>query len=151
PWSFDEAERLRRGAVAALPAVTPTERDRDVALRLGPRSAIARYLRSRRTWGIDENLPADQVEELIDSIGAALRGHVLHIVGRRGQPCGVKIRVSALRWRLGDGTPPPPDPVRGKSLHLRREDEAPRKANAFFTSLYRRALGRNGSGNPRTG
>lgn len=55
PWSFDEQERLRRGGIAVLPQVIPTDRDRDVALRLGARSAIARYLRSKRTWGIEEN------------------------------------------------------------------------------------------------
>ena len=143
PWSFDEYERLRRGGVATLPAVMPIDRDRDVALRMGPRSAIARYLRSRRTWGIDENLSADEVEELINTIVGALRGHVLYIVERRGQPFGVQIMVNALRWRLGDGTPPPPDPVRGKSLHLRREEEGTRKANVYFQSLYRRALGSN--------
>ena len=143
PWSFDEYERLRRGGVATLPAVMPIDRDRDVALRMGARSAIARYLRSRRTWGIDENLSADEVEELINTIVGALRGHVLYIVERSGQPFGVQIMVNALRWRLGDGTPPPPDPVRGKSLHLRREEEGTRKANVYFQSLYRQALGSN--------
>jgi superfamily II DNA/RNA helicase len=145
PWSFDEQERLRRGGIAVLPQVTPTDRDRDVPLRLGARSAIARYLRSRRTWGIDENLSAEEVEKLITTIVAALRGHILRIAERNGQPFGVQIMVSALRWRLGDGVPPPPDPVRGKSLHLRREDETRRDANAYFGSLYQQALGGDGN------
>jgi ATP-dependent helicase YprA (DUF1998 family) len=140
PWSFDEHERLRRGGIATLPQVIPSERDRDVALRLGTRSAIARYLRSRRTWGIDENLSAEEVEKLISTIVAALRGHILRIVERNGQPFGIQITVSALRWGLGDGVPPAPDPVRGKSLHLRREDETRRHANAYFQALYRQAL-----------
>jgi hypothetical protein len=142
---FDEQERLRRGGIAALPQVTPTDRDRDVSLRLGPRSAIARYLRSRRTWGIDENLSAEEAEKLITIAVAALRGHILRIVERNGQPFGVQIMVSALRWRLGYGVPPPPDPVRGKSLHLRREDETRRNANAYFGALYQQALGGNGN------
>jgi len=141
PWSFDEQERLRRGGIAALPQVTPTDRDRDVALRLGPRSAIARYLRSRRTWATEENLSAGDCEELVSLIISALRGHILRVVERNGQPFGVQIMVSALRWHLGDGTPPAPDPVRGKSLHLRREDEATRKANVYFRTLYQQALG----------
>jgi len=145
PWSFDEQERLRRRGIVTLPQVTPSDRDRDVALRLGPRSAIARYLRSRRTWGIDANLSAEEVEGLITAIVAALRGHILRIVDRGGQPFGAQIMVSALRWRLGDGIPPPPDPVRGKSLHLRREDETNRGANRYFASLYQEALGSNGS------
>jgi ATP-dependent helicase YprA (DUF1998 family) len=149
PWSFDEQERLRRGGIATLPEVIPTERDRDVALRLGARSAIGRYLRSRRTWSVDENLPAEAVEELITTIIAALRGHVLRTVDRNGRAFGVQIMVSALRWRLGDGTPPPPDPVRGKSLHLRREDEKRHSPNLYFKNLYQQALGGNGNQWPR--
>lgn len=144
PWAFDEQERLRRGGIAALPDVIPSDRDRDVTLRLGARSAIARYLRSRRTWGIEENLSAEAVEELIASIIAALRGHVLRIVERNGRQFGVQVMVSALRWRLGDGTPPPADPVRGKSLHLRREDERRHSPNLYFGTLYQKALGNNG-------
>jgi hypothetical protein len=144
PWSFDEQERLRRGGIAVLPDVTPTDRDRDVALRLGARSAIARYLRSRRTWGTDANLSAEAVEELITAIIATLRGHVIRIVERGGRPFGVQIMINALRWRLGDGIPPPPDPVRGKSLHLRREDERRQTPNQYFAALYQQALGSSG-------
>src|SRR5262249_3072091 len=68
---------------------------------------------------------------------------ILRTVERNGQPFGVQLMVSALRWRLGDGVPPPPDPVRGKSLHLRREDETRREANAYFETLYQQALGGN--------
>jgi helicase-like protein/uncharacterized protein DUF1998 len=78
-------------------------------------------------------------------IVAALRGHIIGIVERNGPPFGAQIMVSALRWRLGDGMPPPPDPVRGKSLHLRREDETRRESNAYFAALYQQALGGNGS------
>src|SRR5262249_14788330 len=145
PWSFDEHERLRRGGIATLPQIIPSERDRDVALRLGARSSIARYLRSRRTWRIEENLSAEEVEKLITTIVTALRGHILRTIERNGQPFGIQIMVSALRWRLGDGNPPPPDPVRGKSLHLRREDEARRHANAYFGTLYQQALEGNGN------
>ena len=145
PWSFDEHERLRRGGLATLPQVIPSEREQDVALRLGTRSAIARYLRSRRTWGIEQNLSAEEVEKLITTIVAALRGHILRIVERNGLPFGIQIMVSALRWRLSDGNPPSPDPVRGKSLHLRREDEAQRNANAYFAALYQQALEGNGN------
>jgi hypothetical protein len=149
PWAFDEQERLRLGGVATLPNVTPNDRDRDVALRLGGRSAIGRYLRSRRTWGIEKNLSTEEVEALIAAVVAALRGHVLRVVQRNERPFGVQIMVSVLRWRPGDGMPPPPDPVRGKSLHLRREDERTRSANAYFGSLYGHALGGDGEQQPR--
>lgn len=137
PWAFDEFERLRRGTVALLPGVTPVSRDQTISLRLGARSAIGRYLRSRRTWGLDENLTAQQVEGLIETIVEALRGHIFSFVERQGEPYGVQIRVSALRWRKGDGHVPAPDPVRAKSLHLRRQDLIPGEPNAYFLRLYR--------------
>ena len=143
PWSFDEQERLRRGGVATLPSVIPTDRDRDG--RSAPRRtfcdrslpSLAAHLGHR-----GEPLGRRAVEEphWIDRRGAK---RACPSLGREaGQPFGVQIMVSALRWRLGDGIPPPPDPVRGKSLHLRREDEARRTPNAYFRKLYDSALGR---------
>ncbi len=136
PWAVDEYERLRRGTVALAPGAISARADRAIALRLGARSAIGRYLRSRRTWDIDDNLSAEGGEALVLSIIQALRGHILSVVERDGAPYGVQIRVAALRWRPGDGLNPGPDPVRGKSLHLRRQDIVSRTANAFFRRLY---------------
>ena len=86
PWAFDEYERLRRGTVALLPGATPAHQDQSIALRLGARSAIGRYLRSRRTWELDDNLSAEDGEHLALSIVNALRGHILSVVERDGAP-----------------------------------------------------------------
>ena len=141
PWSFDERERLRRGGVATLPASfqrTVIGRSFCASGLVLDRSLppVTAHLEHR------ESLSGAAVEDLIGSIVDALRGHVLRLVEKRGQPFGVQIMVSALRWRLGEGVPPPPDPVRGKSLHLRREEEARREPNAYFRKLYDKALGR---------
>jgi hypothetical protein len=141
PWAFDERERLRVGAIALLPGVVPDARDRRVMLRLSARSSIGRYLRSRRTWDIDNDLDSHQGEALVSSIIAVLRGHLLTVVSNRGADCGVQLKIGCLRWERGDGILPPPDPVRAKSLHLRREDLRRGTGNKYFVSLYReRAL-----------
>ena len=41
-----------------------------------------------------------------------------------------------MRWCAGDGNPTPPDPVRSRSLYLRRNIPGMRQANRYFTSLY---------------
>jgi Helicase conserved C-terminal domain len=142
PWVFDERERLRTGSIALLPGVVPDPRDRRVMLRLSARSAIGRYLRSRRTWDLDRDLDSQQGEALVGAIVAALREHLLTVVSYRGSDYGIQVKVGSFRWRPGDGTPPPPDPVRAKSLHLRRRDLRPGTGNRYFTALYLdRALG----------
>jgi hypothetical protein len=134
-WALDERERLRIGSVALLAGVVPDARDHQVMLRLGARSSIGRYLRSRRTWDLDHDLDSQQGEALVGTIIAALRGHPLTVVSHRGSDYGVQVKVGSLRWERGNGTPP-------KSLHLRRQDLRPGTGNRYFTDLYRdRALG----------
>ena len=136
PWAFDPGERLRQGKVALLPGASADARDRSVGLRLGMRSSIGRYLRSRRTWGLDDDLRADETEALMLAIVEALRGHLLTVVERRGEPWGVQLMVNALRWQRGDGRAPAPDPVRTKSLHLRRHELIGTAPNRYFARLY---------------
>jgi hypothetical protein len=141
PWAFDERERLRTGTIALLPGVPPDPRDRRVMLRLSARSSIGRYLRSRRTWDLDHDLDSQQGEALVGAIISALRGH-LTVAQHHGADYGIQLKIGCLRWRAGDGAPPPPDPVRAKSLHLRRQDLRRGTGNSYFVRLYRdRALG----------
>ena len=72
PWRLDERDNLRTQGLALMPDVQPTHgegRMRGV-LRLGSRSAIARYLRSPFTWDTDERLSAPEAEDLIRGIVA---------------------------------------------------------------------------------
>jgi hypothetical protein len=141
PWAFDERERLRAGTVALLPGVAPDPRDRRIMLRLSARSSIGRYLRSRRTWDLDHDLDSRAGEALVSAIVSALRGHLLTVVSDRGADYGIQVKIGCLRWRTGNGTPPPPDPVRAKSLHLLRQELRRGTGNSYFVSLYQeRAL-----------
>jgi superfamily II DNA/RNA helicase/very-short-patch-repair endonuclease len=142
PWAFDERERLRNGSIALLPGVAPDTRDRRVMVRLSARSSIGRYLRSRRTWDLDRDLDSQGGEDFVGAIIAALRGHLLTVVSHRGSDYGIQVKIGCLRWVPGNGTPPPPDPVRAKSLHLVRRELRRGAGNSYFVSLYReRALG----------
>ncbi len=136
PWRFDENESLRRAAVALLPGVAADHRD-GITLGLGPRSAIGRFLRSKRTWDVDRDLPGEMAELIALGIVDRLRGHLLEDVRRGTEVRGVRMKVSALRWRPGDGRVPAPDPIRARSLHLRREELRRSTPNAYFTRLYR--------------
>ncbi|MGQ9687401.1 MAG: hypothetical protein ACUVXF_01230 [Desulfobaccales bacterium] len=136
PWSFDEQEHLRRSSLALLPGVTPENRTARGVLRLGFRSAIGRYVRSRHTWVRDRDLSAQETEGLIGGIIEVLRGHILTIVRRNGEDYGVQIRAGALTWDKGDGKSPGLDPVRAKSLYLRRHEMITREPNRYFKELY---------------
>ena len=138
PWALDERDRLTTQSLALLPGIQPDEREtRRRVLRLGARSAAARYLRSRRTWDIEHDLSASDVERLIDGIVEQLRGHILTVVANsRREDRGVRVLAAALRWTAGDGSMVGPDPVRARSLYLRREVGA-RAPNRYFTALYR--------------
>jgi len=136
PWSFDEQERLRRSSLAIIPGVTPENRAARGFFRLGFRSAIGRYVRSRHTWSLDEDLSAQETESLILGIIGVLRGHILTMVKRNGKDYGVQIRAGAVKWDEGDGKSPGPDPVRAKSLYLRRHEMITKEPNRYFKELY---------------
>lgn len=140
PWAIDEHERLREASVAVLPGApraTGRYEPRGMTVGLGWRSAIGRYLRSARTWGIDHHLATDEVDELVVRIVEKLRGHVLSIETRQGEPWGVRIAAGALEWLRGDGEAPGPDQVRSRSLHIRREVGDGQRPNKYFEELYR--------------
>ena len=139
PWRLDEGDRLRTQGLALMPGVqrTQSERYQRWVQSLGTRSAIARYLRSSFTWSVDHNLSSDEAEELVRGIVEALRGHLLvPVVDGRSEVRGVRVLAGAMRWCAGYGKPTPPDPVRSRSLHLRREIPGMRQSNRYFTGLY---------------
>ena len=137
PWALEERDWLRTQSLALLPGVQPSEREsRQRVMRLSARSAVGRYLRSARTWDIEHDLDQDTVESLVNGIVSQLRGHILAVArDNRGEDRGVRVLAAALHWTAGDGRPLPPDPVRARSLHLRRQVRE-REPNRYFTSLY---------------
>lgn len=141
PWTIDVYDRLRTGKIARLPGVPAPEGEDYDTISSGDRSALARHLRSRHTWGLGkgEGLSPAEGDRLIATIVAVLRGHLLTIVSRGGQEFGFQINAGALRWLPGDGVPAAIDPVRARSLHLRKEAFLAPEPNAFFDALYRKS------------
>ncbi len=138
PWIFEDGDNPRTAGLAYLSGVEPEPNDR-YGIRLGQRSALARYLRYWHTWGLGrgEDLSAEQVEAVVSRLITVLRGNILTIVTRRGEERAVQINSAALRWAKGSGKAPGPDPVRARHLHLRRHDLTRRPPNVFFNRLYR--------------
>ncbi|HZP58428.1 MAG TPA: DEAD/DEAH box helicase [Dehalococcoidia bacterium] len=137
PWALDPRDQLIRQSLVLLPGVEPDETEwRRRYTRMTSRSAIGRYLRSKRTWDLDHDLSTQEGEQLIRGIVENLRGHILSVVSRRGTERGVRVLASAIRWLPGTGVAPPPDRVRSRALYLRREVGA-REPNSYFRELYR--------------
>ncbi len=140
PWPLDASDLQHRSTVALLPGILPDPHE-DRVIGTGARSALGRYLRSRRTWGAAADLSAGEVEELLRGIVSVLRGHLLTIVRAGAEARGVQIAAAALRWLPGTGAAPGPDPVRARALYLRRSDLQDPRPNVYFHDLYRdRAL-----------
>ena len=134
PWTFDRDERPLTAAVALLPDMTWTGQERTIGL--GWRSAIGRYLRQGRLWGLEDNLKPEAGDELVRLIVERLVGRVLTRVERAGEWVGVRLSVGALQWCGGDGSVPLPDPVRTRDIHKRRLDLRRQEPNRFFAGLY---------------
>ena len=141
PWTIDQYDRLRTSKIARLPGVPAPDGEDYETISSGDRSALARYLRSRHTWGkpAGGNLAVEEGDLLINGIIEILRGHLFTIVPRNGQEFGFQINAGALRWASGDGIPAAIDPVRARSLHLRKGQFLKPTPNAFFTGLYQKS------------
>ena len=146
PWSIDEQEWLRTSTIALLPGSHAANgEDPRYTVGLGPTSTAGRYLRSRHTWGIGQDLSAAETEQLVRAIVGALRGHILLVEQRQGQDHAVQILGAAIQWLPGTGEAPGPDPVRARALYLRRSDLLNLEPNPYFRRLYdERATGLTG-------
>lgn len=98
---------------------------------LGPRSTLGRFLRSRL------NLDGNEYLRFLDSLLDLLVTHGFPV---RLDPMDDHqfywLDAACLVWQLGDGSPPPPDPI-----YLRRATGAgyvtvERRVNAFFQRFY---------------
>ena len=138
PWRLEEdLDMPRTQSLALLPGNKANPFTRRRTMSLGRRSAVARYLRSPNTWNTDRTLTPDEAEALVEGIAAGLRGHLLAAADEGAQEKGVRVLAAAMRWTAGGGNPAPPDPVRSRSLHLRKKlSSLEKKANPYFTNLY---------------
>jgi len=145
PWALEDRDYLKTHWVALMPGVqaadVPLFDYQFHSITTGYRSAIGRYLRHERTWGIQDRLTADEVENLVKGIVDVLKGHLITPITRGNDLWAIQVLTGCIRWTPGDGNPPLPDPVRARELHLRKEI-SPAKANTYFTDLYGSGLNR---------
>src|SRR5437667_6285021 len=135
PWALDDFDHLLESAIFLLPPGKPNsgkERSLDPA-----RSRLGKFLRQKALWHLAKDLTADDGEKLIRELVAVLRGNYIAIVPTEQNQDGIQLQAGALQWKLGDGTPPPPDPVRTKRMVSERLRKTEREANQFFAQFYR--------------
>jgi Lhr-like helicase len=128
-WGLDpDADFLYEASWFVRPAGQVRHLPQGVFYRLTARAPIGRFLREALQLDANELetlLPA--FLELLVSQGFLRRGDSLNGYER------YRLDAGRLVWRLGNGTPPPPDPV-----YARGNREA-MPANAFFQRLYQEA------------
>lgn len=135
PWALDDFDKLLESAVFLLPPGRPVsgkQRSLDPS-----RSKLGKYLRQKSLWGIQKDLSAHDGMSLIRELVNILRGNYVSVIPTEQGQEGIQLQAGALHWRLGDGTPPPFDPVRTKWMVSDRLRKAEREANRFFAELYR--------------
>ncbi|MGH2442646.1 MAG: helicase-related protein, partial [Chloroflexota bacterium] len=140
PWAIDQFETLRCASIATLPGIDTTAtrwREAAATFGLGWRSTFGRYLRSRHTWNTDQDLHGMEADALVLSLVAALQGHLLTVTRRNGEDFGVQLITGILQWETGSGQGAAPDPVRARSLYLRRTESLVPEPNRYFEALYR--------------
>jgi len=128
-WGLDPDNPGLRPATMMLRPGKAARWPRSVFRKLTARSLLGRYL--QRTLHLGPN----EVETLLDGLLDVLvrQGFVRELESFQDHRC-FRLDAACLVWRLGDGTPPPPDPV-----WSRRETDQRVPANRFFQRFYREA------------
>ena len=144
PWAMEEDERPELAGYALLPGQSDERLDQPVRVKLGSRSAIFRFLRSRHTWEnqIQKDLKTDEAQNTFDGLLDVLKGHFLTFYPKPEKAVGVQVKVSTLRWRKGDGVLPPLNPVRAKSAHLIKDEHRKTEPNRYFVRAYQEQAAR---------
>ncbi|MEW6300128.1 MAG: DEAD/DEAH box helicase, partial [Thermodesulfobacteriota bacterium] len=127
---WEEEEWLRPAARFVL-AGTPDLRFQKRSL--SDKSRIGRYL--RRELGLSAEAYWEFLPQLVNILCSQ---GLLVKYQERGEEY-VQLEAGCLVWRLGDGTPPPPDPVHTRRVESPAYTEAQRQVNAFFRDFYRNA------------
>ena len=139
PWALDNDDPIRASVQFVLPDGHGAATERDGSLDV--RSKLARYLRLRSTWDTTSDIAAEDWPALLAVLLQALQGHFLVRTSTHTRRPAVQLLTSSLRWTLGNGQPAD-DPIRARWMGSARDDGTARKANAFFSGLYREAARR---------
>ena len=99
---------------------------------LNERSALGRFLRQRLgLTAADYPLFLDALLSLLLSQGLLVRLDPVD-----DHQC-YQLEAACLLWRLGDGSPPPPDPIYARRAGSAGYPQTPPPVNAFFQRFYR--------------
>jgi len=137
PWAMDEDDKPIYSSIL-FPCSRPTDETGIGSTKkyryMSARGGMGRYLKRDSTLpGFSEKLTLDDIDQMIRDLLEVLRqcGIVEQIpAGRGGQP-GFRLNAASLVWKKGDGTPPPPDPIR-----VVKESEYSRDTNEYFKRYY---------------
>jgi ATP-dependent helicase YprA (DUF1998 family) len=125
-WGIEaEGAVLRRASMLVVPS-GGIAADLPNTFRLSPRSPLGQYY--QRALGLDQ----DAVGKALSMVADILRHEgFLREVEEKNQVHGFRLNVARILWVLGDGTPPPPDPI-----WSRRRSAVTPQVNQFFQKLY---------------
>jgi ATP-dependent helicase YprA (DUF1998 family) len=101
---------------------------------LGELSAIGKFLRQRL------GLTTAAYQAVLDGLLSVLVSHgFLHRLEPVEDHQCYQLDAACLRWRLGDGTPPPVDPMYARRAGAQGYADCTPPVNAFFQQFYREA------------
>lgn len=132
PWLIGDGERPDNTGTVFARSGIPGQARTD--MNLSGLSAFGKYLRRPQVFG--SSLKPVDAQEVIASLLAKLCevGLLAQVTAdSTGRP-GYRLKASAIRWTLGDGTQGAEDPLRRQY-----DSEAVAKVNPFFRDLYRSA------------
>lgn len=119
---------------AARFVLTGTPDLRSYKRSLAEKSRIGRYLRRELNLS-----PEEYREFLLQLVNILCSQGLLFRYQERNEEY-LQLEAGCLVWRLGDGTPPPADPVHTRRVESQAyNNEVQRKVNAFFRDFYRSA------------
>lgn len=137
-WAFEEDERLRYASLYILPGEERGEGD----FSLSDRSVVGRWLKGELRQQLKRIPTQEEYNTLIEALIQVLCSKMLLIRQTEGEGnehrIGVRIRASALLWRLGDGTAVA-SPLRRYQASGEAYTTGHERVNEFFRSFYQRA------------
>lgn len=123
-WGLDaDYDELRPATRFVLQ--TGKGRANDDALSLGPRSLIGRFLQAR--LGLPKEAYEPTIRALLDLL--VRQGFLARVEAADGD--AYRLNPACLIWRLGDGSPPPPDPLYRRRTSGKGDAGAHRPVNTF--------------------
>ena len=132
-WGLDpEGSELRTARRFVLRGTNSTQAVEGFSLNV--RSTIGTFLRRRL------DLSTGEYPAFIQAFLALLVGQgLLARLDPMDDHQFLQLDASCLLWRLGDGTPPPPDPIYVRRSTREGYSSAPARVNAFFQRFYQQS------------